>query len=100
MVVATGYELGEELTVEVVRGGVVIGSTTGPAVDTPEGIGLEVNHGPLGAPQPGDCWQNYTPDMIGGDVIRVTSPRGVDTMTVADIVITKSPYLDASNNVA
>ncbi|HET9872212.1 MAG TPA: hypothetical protein VFP89_06410, partial [Propionibacteriaceae bacterium] len=83
MVVAVGYEPGEELTVEVVRNGVVIGTTTGPAVTTPEGVGLEVNHGPLGAPLPGDCWTGVTPDIIGGDVIRVTNAVGaVDTMTV------------------
>ncbi len=49
MVVAVGYEDGEQLLVEVVRNGVVIGTTQGPAVETPEGIGLEVNHGPLGS---------------------------------------------------
>src|SRR3712207_637536 len=93
MVVATGYELGEELTVEVLRNGVVIGTTTGPAVDTPEGIGLEVNHGPLGTAQPGDCWTNYTPDIRGGDTIRVTTPRGVDTMPVADVDFVGGTFL-------
>jgi hypothetical protein len=93
MVVAVGYQPGEELTIEVLRGGVVIGTTTGPAVDTPEGVGLEVNHGPLGTPQPGDCWDGFTPDIVGGDVIRVTSQAGVDTMTVADVDFVGGTYL-------
>lgn len=95
MVVAVGYNAGEELTVEVLRNGVVIGIAKGPAVETPEGTGLEVNHGPLGTPQPGDCWNNTTPDIIGGDVIRVTPAdnRGVDTMTVADLDFTGAPRL-------
>jgi Chitobiase/beta-hexosaminidase C-terminal domain len=93
MAVVVGYEPDEELTVDVLRNGVVIGTTKGPAVETPEGIGLEVNHGPLGAPAPGDCWENYTPDIIGGDVIRVTTARGVDTMTVAGVDMTGDPVL-------
>src|SRR3712207_8579796 len=39
-------------------------------------------------------------DIIGGDVIRVTTPRGVDTMTVADADFAGAPYLDAAGNVA
>ena len=35
---------------QVLRNDVVIGTTQGPAVETPEGVGLEVNHGPLGSP--------------------------------------------------
>jgi hypothetical protein len=97
MVGATGYELGEELTVEVLRGGVVIGQTSGPAVDTDDGPGLEVNHGPAAAPLPGDCWVGVTPDIVGGDVIRVTTPRGVDTMTVADVEFAGPPYLGEDN---
>lgn len=104
MVVATGYEVGEQLLVEVVRDGVVIGTTQGPAVETAEGAGLEVNHGPLGAPQPGDCWNGFTPDIIGGDVIRVTPvdrPDAVaDTMTVQDVAFTGDPVLEADGSVS
>jgi len=93
MVVAVGYQEGEELTIQVLRDGVVIGQTVGPAAATPEGVGLEVNHGPVGAPLPGDCWTNYTPDIVGGDVIRVSTARGVDTMTVADVEFVGGTYL-------
>ena len=41
----TGWE---ELTVDLFRGPHKIASASGPAVDTPEGPGLEVNHGPGG----------------------------------------------------
>ncbi len=99
MIVAVGYEPGEALTVEVERAGVVIGRTAGPAVETPEGVGLETNHGPLNTAQPGDCWQGVTPDIIGGDLIRVTTPRGVDTMTVAGVGFTAEPQLGAGGEV-
>ena len=53
-------------------------------------MGLETNHGPLNTAQPGDCWQGVTPDIIGGDLIRVTT-RGVDTMTVGSWGFTAEP---------
>jgi len=94
MVVAVGYRVGEQLTVDVLRNNVVVGTTTGPAVSTPEGVGLEVNHGPAADPEPGDCWTDYTPDIIAGDVIRITSPRGVDTMIVRPADFAGRPYAD------
>ncbi|GAA2723543.1 DNRLRE domain-containing protein [Cellulomonas aerilata] len=104
MVVAVGYEPGEQLLVEVLRGGAVIGTTQGPAVETPEGVGLEVNHGPLGAPLPGDCWTGFTPDIIGGDVIRVTAvgrpDAPADTMTVQDVAFSGAPVLEADGSVS
>ncbi|HET9871527.1 MAG TPA: Ig-like domain-containing protein [Propionibacteriaceae bacterium] len=99
MVGVSGYNLGEQLTIEVLRNGVIVGTTSGPAVDTPDGPGLEVNHGPAGAVQPGDCWTGVTPDIVGGDLIRVTTGRGVDTATVADVDFSGGPALDANNNV-
>jgi hypothetical protein len=93
MVVAVGYQPDEELTVDVLRGDVVIGTTTGRALETPEGTGLEINHGVEGTPQPDEGWTDYTPDIIGGDVIRVTTPRGVDTTTVADVDFTGEPVV-------
>jgi hypothetical protein len=104
MVVAVGYQEGEQLLIEVLRNGVVIGTAQGPAVETPEGVGLEVNHGPLGTPLPGDCWVNFTPDIVGGDVIRVT-PGGSegassDTMTVQDVAFSGPPVLEADGSVS
>ena len=100
MVVTSGFNVGDELTIDVLRGDVVIGTTTGPAVTIPDGVGLEINHGPLGAPLPGDCWTGFTPDIVGGDVIRVTGPSSVDTMVVQDQAFVGTPYLDENNNVA
>src|SRR3712207_8598616 len=51
-----------------------------PAVDGDEGPGLEVNHGiDAGSPGPGDCWEGVTPNIVGGDEVRVITPRGTDS---------------------
>jgi hypothetical protein len=86
-VAAFGYPT-NDITVEVVRGDVVIGTATGTPVDGGEGPALEVNHGPEGAPQPGDCWEGHTPDIMPGDLIRITNtadPTDVDEVVVDDI---------------
>ena len=89
--VATFGHAAETLTVEVRRNGVVIGSTSGPTVDTPEGPGLEVNHGPAGAAQPGDCWVGHTPDIRPGDRISVSGAGFTDTVIVDNIAFTGRP---------
>jgi hypothetical protein len=62
LVALAGYgPVGREVRVEIVRDGAVVGSTFGPTVNTPDGVGLEINHGPLGEAQPGECW-NVTKD--------------------------------------
>jgi hypothetical protein len=71
-VAVTGYQDADELTVRVVRAGNQIGTATGDAVgDAVEGFGLEVNHGPEGVPQPGDCWEGNVPDIGPGDHVQV-----------------------------
>ncbi|CAN5662595.1 hypothetical protein BH24ACT20_BH24ACT20_11490 [soil metagenome] len=107
-VAAFGYTVGEPLTVQVFRDGVEIGSATGPAQDIDEGLprngALEVNHGPEGAPQPGDCWTGTTPDILPGDRVVVTSTEIInegtpeetteevtDEVLVDNIIITKGP---------
>jgi hypothetical protein len=77
-----GYTLGEELTVEVFRGQTLIGTATGNAAGEAPEIGLEVNHGPEGVPQPGDCWEGNVPNIRPGDRIVVTSVGGVDEVIV------------------
>ena len=97
MVVAEDYDPNEDMTVEVLRGDTVIGQTEGRTADA-NGVGiLEVNHGPLGEPQPGDCWVGTTPDIQGGDVVRITTADGVETMTVADIAVTGGPTENTTN---
>ena len=87
-----GYAEGEQLTVEVFRGDHQIGSAFGQTVETPEGFGLEVNHGPAGAPVQGDCWEEFTPDVLPGDRVVVTSAGGTVTEEVlVDDITMKAP---------
>jgi hypothetical protein len=102
-----GWTVGDIVTVEVFRGSEKIGHASGPAVDTPDGGALEVNHGPAGAPEPGDCWDGdggpgpaYTPDLLPEDRIVITGPGptpldppSVSTVYVDDIEIPKPAKL-------
>ena len=53
---AGGHTGGEHVQVDLIRGGHRVATTAGAAVDAGEGGALEVNHGPEGAPLPGDCF--------------------------------------------
>ncbi|MGH8882256.1 MAG: chitobiase/beta-hexosaminidase C-terminal domain-containing protein, partial [Stackebrandtia sp.] len=96
-----GWADGESVTVNVLRDGVQIGTATGAAAD-PEASGssgLEVNHGPEGAPLPGDCWVGNTPDIQPGDVIQATNGTTVNEITVDDIRFTSQPRLARNRDV-
>ena len=81
-----GWPVGQSVTVDVLRNGVLIGSATGPTVDAgADGGALEVNHGPAAAPQPGDCWEGHTPDVRPGDLVRVTGGGTVSEVIVDNI---------------
>jgi hypothetical protein len=100
-VAVTGWADGEALTVEVRRGNAVIGTAAGNASD-PEATGasgLEVNHGPEGAPLPGDCWEGATPDIRPGDVITVSNGTLTDEVTVDDIRFTGDPVEAADGDI-
>ena len=85
-VAVSGWPVGEQLTVEVLRNDVVIGSEIGTAEDIEGSGGLEVNHGPEGTPADGDCWEGHTPDIRPGDTVRVTGSSGdVDDVIVDNI---------------
>jgi hypothetical protein len=91
MVGVFGHPIGAQTLVEVYRGEHRIATARGPAISTPDGGALEVNHGPVGAPLPGDCWDGATPDIRPGDRIVVSNPggpAGVDEAIVDDISIT------------
>lgn len=92
-VAAFGYTVDSPMKVELAREGHVIARAAGPAVLTPEGGGLEVNHGPAGAPRPGDCWSNFTPRLLPGDEVRVSGDGATDTTLVDNIVIAGDPVL-------
>jgi hypothetical protein len=88
-----GHGAGDDVTVQVRRNGVEIGTATGAAAgDAPE-IGLEVNHGPEGAPVAGDCWEGHTPDIRPGDRITVTNATAgtTDSVIVDNIGFTGRP---------
>ncbi|MDX6377476.1 MAG: hypothetical protein QOE98_1779 [Gaiellaceae bacterium] len=90
MVGVFGHPIGAQTLVQVFRGGHLIATAHGPAVNTPDGGALEVNHGPVGAPEQGDCWDGATPNIQPGDRIVVSNPggpAGVDEAIVDHITI-------------
>ena len=100
MVGTFGWPVGATVTVNVLRNGVVIGTATGQTFDAaPDGGALEVNHGPLGAPQPGDCWDGHTPDIRPGDLIRVTGNATTSEVIVDNIDLTGPATLAADGAV-
>ncbi|MGH3314637.1 MAG: hypothetical protein ACRDO0_00700, partial [Nocardioidaceae bacterium] len=66
---------GENTLVEVVRNGVVVGSVQQPA-SNPGGT-LIINHDL--------CWDNFTPQILPGDTVRVRTAQGLDTVRVRNI---------------
>jgi hypothetical protein len=92
-VAAFGHAVGDDMTVEVRRNGVVIGTAAGPAAGVAPEAGLEVNHGPEGAPVDGDCWVGHTPDIRPGDRVTVTNATAgtTDTVIVDGIAFTGRP---------
>jgi methionine-rich copper-binding protein CopC len=101
MVAVYGYEpAGTPLRVEVVRNGQVVGRASGASKALADGTGLEINHGlEAVAAQPGDCWDQQTPDIRPGDRVVVTADGDTDEVTVDDIRWSKAPYLAANGDV-
>jgi hypothetical protein len=92
-VTTSGWGAGEQVTVNVLRRGVLIGTATGAASD-PEAsgaFGLEVNHGPEGTAVAGDCWEGNTPDIRPGDRIVATNGTETDSVVVDNIAFTGRP---------
>src|SRR3954470_2029131 len=98
---ATGYAASDRATIEIFRNGVLIGRAADVVPqDDPKSPGfdglVEVNH-PGGA-----CWgtgagsPNVTPDIMPGDVVRITTaPDTGDQTTTADV--TAGPVQDMGN---
>src|SRR3712207_116650 len=100
MVAAFGFgAAGDQITIDVIRSGVRIGTATGPLVDGDDGPALEVNHGPEGTPAPGDCWEQRTHDIKPGDRLVVRHGAGVDEITVDDIRFTEGRFEDTNGDV-
>jgi Chitobiase/beta-hexosaminidase C-terminal domain len=100
---ATGYAPADRATVEVFRNGVLIGRAADvvpqddPKVAGFDGL-VEVNH------PGGGCWgagagsPGVTPDILPGDVVRITTEPGVgDETTTANV--TAEQAVDVGNNV-
>jgi hypothetical protein len=83
-----GLQPGEQTLVEVLRNGVVVGSVNQPA-SNPGGT-LIINHDL--------CWDNFTPEILPGDVVRVTTAGGVDRVPVTDIHVTEGPVVNDATN--
>jgi Chitobiase/beta-hexosaminidase C-terminal domain len=81
-----GLSPGEDITVEVERNGVVVGSIEGQA---DFGGAFIINHDV--------CWDGFTPQILAGDVVEVTTNAGVDTVPVTDIEVTQGPVLSGSS---
>ena len=78
---ASGYADSDRPVVQVLRSGVVIG-TSEPIV--PQAGLVEVNH------PGGGCWLTVTPDIRSNDVVRViTSPGVGDQTPIADVIVTQ-----------
>jgi hypothetical protein len=81
MVSAEGYAAGDRPTIQVLRGGAVIGTASN--LVPVAGI-VEVNH------PGGGCWEGTTPDIRSGDVIRVlTAPDVGDQTFVGNVIVTQ-----------
>jgi hypothetical protein len=81
MVSAEGYAAGDRPTIQVLRGGAVIGTSS---VLTPAAGIVEVNH------PGGGCWEGTTPDIRPGDVVRVLTAADVgDQTSVGNVIVTQ-----------
>ena len=88
IVVASGLTEGDPVQVEVRRNGIQIGSAVGV---TPPGGVFELNHQVEAVTDTAVCWTGFTPHILGGDVVRVTSGGAEDEVVVTDIHVTQGP---------
>ena len=72
-----------EYTVTLERGGVTIGTATGTPADFGIAGALELNH----AAAPTFCWSGVTPEIIPGDVVRLTGGGVNDFATVEGLTV-------------
>ena len=84
---ATGYTPGTAYTFAVIRGNAVVATST-PFVADATGL-VEVNH------PGGGCWNDRTPDIRSGDVVRITDSSGVAEQTTVAGVTAERPIVTA-----
>ena len=94
-VVLTDYMTTAPVTVQVLRGGVLIAASQSV---TPVSVGpntlVEVNA--VGAAVTGVCWQDTTPDIVSGDVIRVTQIGVIEDSTVLHLTVSQPVGVDGT----
>ena len=92
-VVLTDYATSSPVTVQVLRGGVVIATSQAatPAADV--GATLVTLNSAAGT---GVCWLDHTPDIVPGDVIRVIQGTTIEDSTALDITV--EPPVDSPPN--
>lgn len=90
LVSASGYDAADRPTVQVVRGGVVVGQST-VVVPVDDGDPLTPFAGIVDVNHPGGgCWVGVTPSIRAGDLIRVlTAPGTGDETRTAGVTITQ-----------
>lgn len=95
-VLLTDYAVGTPVTVQVLRGGIVIGTSqpVTPLADTPTTTLAEFNA--VGALASAGCWQAHTPDIEWGDVVRVTQGTTVEDSVVRRLTINQPTSVDAT----
>src|SRR3954451_12894436 len=78
---ASGFPGSTQVQIDVPRGGVQLANATLTTDAAGDGA---MNGGTI------DCWTDATPDLLPGDVVRVTGPDFVDTKTVDDITTSRA----------
>lgn len=91
-VVLEGYAAGVPVSVQVIRGGVVIG--TSQAV-TPAPVDLSTLAEINSAGGSGVCWKDATPDIVHGDVIRTIQNGVAEDARVQNVTV--EMQVDANN---
>jgi hypothetical protein len=116
IVLVEGLTGGDPISVEVRRNGIQVGTATGvvPASGTyelnhevptdPTVVDPPVEDPPDGTADPAEgtavCWTGTTPDILGGDVVTVTSGGVTDEILVTDIDVTLEPTkVDANTGI-
>ncbi len=97
IVVIEGLTAGDPVTVEVRRNGIQIGTAAGVA---PLDGMFELNHEIGDDTEIAQCWTGSTPDILGGDVVSVSSGGVSEEIVVTDIDVTLEPTkVDADTGV-
>lgn len=94
-VVLTDYAATSPVTVQVLRGGVVIGASQPviPGADLGRTI-AEVNT--VGAVT-GACWRDHTPDIVYGDVVRAIQDGVAEDSVVQDVTVGAAQHASDSS---